>query len=132
MALDSYDIQFFAWCNEGNHDKIWGFVEFKNSPDSDKHFTFRPEPGSLYNFWGARGKTYSFKRHYGLRGKDDLESLARKKTHPPRGKDPYRRYDVSQIETICPGFIKEFEDQLLLAKFSNKVRTDDTDNYSFI
>jgi len=137
MALDSYEIKFFAWCNEGNHDKIWGFVEFKNAPELNEMQKrhpcwYPPEPGSMYNFWGRRGKTYSFKRHFGLSGKQDLVTLARKKTHPSGDKEPYRRIDVSEIEKVCPGFIKEFEDQLLMAKFSNKVKTDDTDNHSFI
>lgn len=135
MALDSYEIKFFAWCNEGNHDKIWGYVEFKNAPEPAPGTRFyawqRPEPGSLYNFWGRRGKTYTFKRHFGKWGLSDLETLARKKTHPSGNKEPYRRISIAEIEKVCPGFIKEFEDQLLMAKFSNKVKTDDTENHSF-
>lgn len=137
MALDSYEIKFFAWCNEGNHDKIWGYVEFKNGPEPTKYQKMYPswnppDPGSLYNFWGRRGKTYSFKRHFGRCGLEDLAGLARKKTHPSGDKTPYKRIAIADIEMICPGFIKEFEDQLLMAKFSNKVKTDDTENNSFI
>jgi hypothetical protein len=135
MALDSYEIKFFAWCNEGTHDKIWGYVEFKNAPtelNGRALYSWEKEPGSLYNFWGRRGKTYSFKRHFGNWGQADLVRLARKKTHPSGDKEPYRRILTNDIESVCPGFIEEFESQLLMAKFSNKVKTDDTDNHSFI
>jgi hypothetical protein len=135
MALDSYVIKFFAWCNENHHDKVWGYVEFKNAPTERGGrplYSWEKQPGSLYNFWGRRGKTYSFKRHFGSGGAYDLEQLARRKTNPSGDKEPYRRISVAEIEKVCPGFIKEFEDQLLMAKFSDKVKSDDTENNSFI
>lgn len=126
MALDSYKIKFFAWCKEEGHDKVWGFVEFKS------HETSSSGVGSLYCFWGKRGKTYQFKRHYGQTGYHDLQGLARKKTHPSGDKTPYRVVSADQIEGVCPGFTDELENQLLMAKFSGKVKTDDTENHSFI
>lgn len=134
MALTSYDIKFFAWCNEGTSDKIWGFVEFKNAPEhkGPKSWWNPPEPGSVYNFWGARGKSLSFKRHFGANQYDDLKKLARKKTHPSGDKAPYKEIPLKDIESIYPGFAEAFEDQLLAAKWSSAVKSDDTDNHSFI
>lgn len=141
MALDSYEIKFFAWCKEGTHDKVWGFVEFKNAPDGVQlpNGTWRKPhpweqlpPGSLYNFWGRRGKTYRFKRHYGRWGLQDLKNLAHKKLHPSGDKVPYKEVSRDQIEAICPGFADEFENQLLAAKWDNAIKSDDTENHSFI
>lgn len=134
--LDSYEIKFFAWCKEGTSDKIWGYVEFKNAPEppaGQRRWTWqRPEPGSVYNFWGRRGKHISFKRHFGLYDLENLESLARKKLHPSGDKLPYKKIAIADIEKICPGFAEEFENQLLAAKWSNQVKSDDTENHTFI
>lgn len=138
MALDSYTIRFFAWCKTDKNDKVWGYVEFKNAPElteAQKRYPRwnPPEPGSLYNFWGRRGKTYSFKRHYGHWGLDDLKNLAHKKLYPSGDKAPYVEVSVAEIEKICPGFAEEFENQLLMAKFGGGVRNDDTEgDHSFI
>jgi hypothetical protein len=131
--LDSYEIKFFAWCKEGTSDKIWGFVEFKNAPEPARGMpSWSWLPGSMYNFWGRRGKAIAFKRHFGAYGRDDLEKLARKKLHPSGDKAPYRKIEIKDIEKVCPGFAEEFENQLLAAKWSNKVKTDDTENHTFI
>lgn len=139
MALDSYTIKFFAWCNEGTSDKIWGFVEFKNASEDcrteyeKRHpYWYPPEPGSVYNFWGARGKCLKFKRHFGTYQYDELKRLARKKTHPSGDKAPYKEIAIKDIESIYPGFSEAFEDQLLAAKWSSAVKNDDTENHSFI
>ncbi len=143
MALDSYTIKFFAWCKEGTSDKIWGYVEFHNAPelteqqkrDNASGFYWRqtrPEPGSMYNFWGRRGKNIAFKRHFGHSGATDLEHLARKKLYPSGDKAAYKRIPINDIESVAPGFKEEFENQLLAAKWSNAVKTDDTENHTFI
>jgi len=139
MALESYEFKFFAHCGEDGHDKIWGFVEFKNAPEDTRDAWMKknprwypPEPGSLYNFWGPRGKWIKFKRHYGAAGAHDLEKLASKKLYPSGDKTPYKKISIQDIEKICPGFAEEFENQLLLAKFSNAVKSDDTENNTFI
>lgn len=134
MALESYTLKFFAWCNEDGHDKVWGYVEFNNAPEQpERRWSWqKPEPGSMYNFWGKRGKTYTFKRHYGSYGAEDLAKLAKKKLYPSGDKTPYKQISVKEVETICPGFIAEFESQLVMAKFSNAVKSDDTENNTFI
>lgn len=129
--LDSYEIKFFAWCKEGTSDKVWGYVEFKNAPEPAWKGA-RPDPGSLYNFWGRRGKHLSFKRHYGRWDLHELQRLAQKKLHPSGDKLPYRQIPISEIEKIYPGFTEEFENQLLAAKWSNAVKSDDTENHTFI
>lgn len=140
MALDSYEIKFFAHCKEGTSDKIWGFVEFKNAPEDtrtkyQKQYPgwYPPQPGSMYNFWGRRGKKLNFKRHFGARGADDLDTLARKKLYPSGDKLPYKRIvGEAAIEALVPGFKDEFENQLLAAKWSDAVKSDDTENHTFI
>ena len=48
--MAKYKIEFFGLCDEPPHNKVWGWV----SIGEDSH---------LYNFWGARGKKYTFKRY---------------------------------------------------------------------
>lgn len=134
MALTSYTIKFFAWCNEGTSDKIWGYVEFHNAPEADpkKSWWQPPQPGSVYNFWGARGKSLRFKRHFGAYEYSDLRRLAEKKLYPSGDKAPYREVKSQDIEKVYPGFAETFENQLLAAKWDNAVKNDDTEHHTFI
>lgn len=103
-----YTFEFLGWMKEDNHDKVWGFIKLKS--------------GSLYNFWGRRGKTLRFKRHY---DKWTLNDLADKKV--AKG---YQRMSEQKMEVISPGFGEEFGSQFIMAKFSGTILTDDTSDDS--
>ena len=110
--MANYKIEFFGWCNEPEHnaDKIWGYVSIGDD-------------SRLYNFWGRRGKTYTFKR-YDKPGhrwdRNVLEDLTREKTKPGRKNGAYRRIAPADVMKIVPNFEQEFEHQLAMAKLFDK------------
>lgn len=113
----NYTVNFFGWCTEGGHDKVWGYVTIGSDP-LNRHT-------ELYNFWGKRGKRLAFQKHEGVWGSDELQKRADQKTRSGRSSGSYQRVAVSNIENVVPGFFEELEKQLTLAKlfdnFRNKV-----------
>ena len=102
-----YSIRFFGWCNEDGHDKVWGWVEIGHDH-------------ALYNFWGRRGKRFTFKEHKGeIFGSYDVRKLIDSKMRP-RTNGSYREIDPQDIEKIVPGFDNEFQNQFTLAKLFDK------------
>lgn len=98
-----YEINFFGWCHAGNSDKVWGYVTTSDN---------------LYNFWGKRGGTFAFQQQAATyRSSKSFENKARAKC-----RKGYKEIPVDQIDTIWPGFTKEFEHQLLVAKLSDNFR----------
>lgn len=112
----SYKLHFLGWCfkPETNNDKIWGWLE--------------TDSGSLYNFWGKRGKTLTFERHYGAWDKLDLQTLQRQKAR----KKGYVEIHEPRYHEIVEEFVDYLNKQFTMAKFSGKIRNDDVDNNSFI
>jgi hypothetical protein len=106
----AYAINFFGWCSEGNHDKVWGYVTVQNE--------------ELYNFWGRRGKRFSFQKQEGATwlAADNLHHKARDKCRSGRASGTYQDIPINQIETVWPGFYDEFEMQLTMAKISGRFR----------
>lgn len=98
-----YKIEFFGWCSEGEHDKVWGWVSIGGD-------------AVLYNFWGKRGAKLTFKRYQGKWGSQRLLRLSEQKTRPDRTNGTYAVVPISEIETALPGFHEEFMHQLALAK----------------
>lgn len=99
-------VNFFGWCSEGEHDKVWGFVT--------------TEGGTLYNFWGRRGKTLRFKKYEGSWGQKELEKKSREKVKP-RPSGQYDEVEVSQIPNVVPGFLDELERDIAMAVMFDKV-----------
>jgi hypothetical protein len=120
-----YKVHFVGWCYRPatNNDKIWGFIEFDNGANGQR--------GSLYNFWGKRGGTLTFERHFGWWGKDELEGRQREKANK-KGYVEYGPHCARGYDAIQEGLLDYIEKQFTLAKFSGKVRKDDTENNSFI
>lgn len=116
----NYTVNFFGWCSEEGHDKVWGYLTI----GSDTHNRHT----ELYNFWGKRGKRLAFQKHEGLWGSDELQKRADQKTRSGRSSGSYQRVAPSNIESVVPGFFEELEKQLTLAKlfdnFRNKVDED--------
>lgn len=99
----SFTFMWVGWCKEDNHDKIWGYIKLNES-------------GAYYNFWGRRGKTLRFKRHF---GKWDLEDL----THAKRNKG-YVMRTPQNMAAIWPNFEDDFATQFVMAKLAGKILTD--------
>jgi hypothetical protein len=103
MSADrNYKIELIGWCKDVSRgmDKIWGYVSLGDT---------------YYNFWGARGKKFTFKRYEGIK-KWDLEALSRDKLSPNRKNGTYVRVPEDRVIRIIPDFESEFEKQLTLAK----------------
>lgn len=105
--MEDFTINFFGWCREGGHDKVWGFVTATH--------------GTLYNFWGRRGKSLTFKRYDGQWSDPKIKQLAANKTYKYRPSGAYQEVPVDQIETIAPGFTDEFTPQLVAAILFGKL-----------
>ena len=102
-----YKINYFGWNNEPGHDKVWGYLTIGEGVTAE-----------LFNFWGARGKKLSFKKHEtNYFSVDELRRLAQKKT----GKG-YREIPTGDIETVVEGFHEQLELQLTLAKLFENYR----------
>ncbi len=110
----NYTVNFFGWCSEDGHDKVWGYVTIGSDP-LNRHT-------ELYNFWGKRGKRLAFQKHEGVWGSDELQKRADQKTRSGRSSGAYMRVPVSSIESVVPGFFEELEKQLTLAKLFENFR----------
>lgn len=103
-----YRVNFFGWCSEDGHDKVWGYVTVGEY---------------LYNFWGKRGKRLAFQQHpEGGWGSDDLYTRSKNKVRSGRKSGAYVEIVPSNIENVVPGFFEEFEKQLTLAKLFENFR----------
>lgn len=92
----NYRINFFGWCSEEGHDKVWGYVTVGD-----------PGSGELYNFWGKRGKRLAFQKHEGRWGSDELQKRADQKVRHGRSSGQYRQVAVVNIENVVPGFFDD-------------------------
>lgn len=110
----NYTLNFFGWCSEDGHDKVWGYVTIGSDP-LNRHT-------ELYNFWGKRGKRLAFQKHEGVWGSDELQKRADQKTRSGRSSGAYRRVPVADVENVVPGFFNELEKQLTLAKLFDNFR----------
>jgi hypothetical protein len=115
-----YKVHFVGWCFRPalNNDKIWGYVEM--------------DSGSLYNFWGKRGKTLTFERHYGRWGEHELQQRERNKADKKGYKEYGPHCSAGGYDDIMPDLLDYIEKQFTLAKFSGKIKNDDTESSSFI
>lgn len=122
----AYEINFFGWCAQEGHDKVWGYVTVGDD--------------QLYNFWGKRGGRFNFQKHEiskkpdwwpVWRGSrqiwqapefDILRRKAEEKCKPGRKNGAYVEISVNEIENVVPGFFNEFEKQLTLAKLFDNFR----------
>lgn len=92
------DFRFIGWCNEGKHDKIWGYLKVD---------------GEFVTFWGKRTAKLTFKRDRDY-SNDDCFTLAQKK----RAKG----YDTTSYEALCemdPTFEDRFDSDLMLTMLGN-------------
>ena len=80
---------FIGWCNENNHDKVWGIIEISQNEQygPDKYLTF----------WGRRGKklqTKMFSDYVGAM----FNLVSRKK------KKGYIEIDEDKLDQVYPEF----------------------------
>jgi len=113
-------IDKFLWCHTPEHDKYWGWKKI------DKTY---------YNFWGKRGnKKIIFKRYiitqhniattsyvkgqYYVTVGTNIPNKLAKLYDEKINKKGYKDF-TDKIERFFPGFLKEFELQLTIAKLAD-------------
>lgn len=80
------DIKFIGWCNEGNHDKVWGIGDCGD--------------GEYMTFWGRRGNKLQTNRKYMSWPK--VRSLVSSKLN--KG---YVEFDKDELDQIHENFRKQ-------------------------
>ncbi len=102
---DDYTIEFFGWCSEDGHDKVWGYVTIGDR---------------LYNFWGRRGKKFTFKQEDNTSFQNSKYARkAEQKCRSGRSSGAYTAISPSRVEDVWPDFHEVFGRQLLFAKLSD-------------
>ena len=96
-----YEVKWLGWNNEGNSDKVWGWLEMND--------------GRKYCFWGRRGKTLQFKHHRHL---DRLLRLEKQK-ETRKGYNFIRPEDYDQL---VKDFLDSVEVYCMTAILSDTVR----------
>ena len=101
-----------CWCNEDNHDKIWGYF-YRPTPESQyRHWNNRDRNCCI--FWARRGKAMQFKSDI---TSIDLENLVRSKR-----KKGYVEISQPKLFEIWPTFIQEAEAKLMWDVLAGKVK----------
>lgn len=108
----AYEIKFFGHCNEGRHNKIWGYACVDNS--------------EWYSFWGRVGGDIAIKRHASSSVKVgvELDKLKYRKSRQ-RSSGSYKSIEENEIDNVWLNFSYDFEHALFLAKISDNFRVDE-------
>lgn len=99
--------KFIGWCNEDNHDKVWGVIHLEGDPGEwdNRHKL----AGPVLVFWGRRGK----KLQCQIKPDDyHMYKLIEKK------KEKYTRIDPSRLEEVYPEFRDDLEKTTFWAQLS--------------
>ena len=96
-----YKIKWVGWNNEGNSDKVWGWLEMND--------------GRKYCFWGRRGKTLQFKHHPHL---DRLRNLEIQKEQ----RKGYKFVRPEDYDQLVKDFLDSVEVYCMTAILSDTVR----------
>lgn len=110
----SHDFGFIGWCNEGNHDKIWGY--FYRSPPSTVLYSWmdKNQGRNVCVFWAARGKAMHFK--------PDVSGIELDRLVSSKLKKGYRSITKDKLEAIWPTFGEESSEKLLVEILMGKVK----------
>lgn len=109
---------FIGWCNEDNHDKVWGYF-YRPTPIDPNMGWGVPTKSRGWNcciFWAARGKAMHFKPD--VTGYE-LDKLVQTKLNPKKG---YVKISQPKLFEIWPTFIQEAEAKLMWDVLAGKVK----------
>jgi hypothetical protein len=114
MSIES-KFGFIGWCNEDNHDKVWGYFyrptpRYDAAPEYEKRWIGR----NICIFWAARGKAMRFKAD--ITG-HELQKLVSSKLN--KG---YIQITEQKLFEIWPTFIQEAEAKLMWEVLAGKVK----------
>lgn len=107
---------FIGWCNEDNHDKIWGYF-YRPTDTSVGTLWSKPTKAQGWNcciFWARRGRAMQFKQDVTGRELDKLVNSKLKKG--------YERISQPKLFEIWPSFVEEAEGKLMWDILAGKVK----------
>jgi len=110
--MSNIDYGFIGWCNEDNHDKIWGYL-YRPTPNAHKWATKR-DGWNCAKFWAARGKAMQFKADVTGYELDKLVNAKRKKGYVPITED--------RLYQIWPTFKEDMEGKLIMELLAGHVK----------
>lgn len=106
------DFGFIGWCNEDNHDKIWGYF-YRPTPNAGS-WQRKSSGWNCCVFWARRGKAMQFKA--------DTTGSTLNKVVNSKIKKGYDSITQPKLFEIWPTFIKEAEEKLMWDVLSGKVK----------
>jgi hypothetical protein len=106
---------FIGWCNEDNHDKVWGyFLRATGAEPWPGQTVTRDDGWNCCIFWGRRGKAMQFKA--------DVTGYELKKLSQSKLKKGYNKITSERLLEIWPTFIEEAEGKLMWEILAGKVK----------
>lgn len=94
--------KFIGWCNDGNHDKVWGVI-FLESPKDEFNKGFHyPTHLKCVTFWGRRGKKLQTKASV-----DDHQMFTLINRKLDKG---YSRVNIKKLDEVYPEFQTDLEE----------------------
>lgn len=106
---------YIGWCNEDNHDKIWGYIYRPTAQLPSRWSLNTKQRGwNCCVFWGARGKA--------LQIKADITGYELDKLVNSKSKKGYHQITEKNLLQSWPTFTEELEGKLLTAVLSGKVK----------
>ena len=115
--MDKFEFRFIGWCNEENHDKVWGYFLRPTAVITNNWGSTYPIKDSGWNcciFWGRRGKAMQFKAD--VTG-HELNKLVQTKIN--KG---YNKIDSTKLNEIWPTFADEASMKLTFEVLAGNVK----------
>lgn len=97
------DYRFIGWCNDGKHDKVWGYIEL-----NAKSGTY----GDYVVFWGRRGRALQTKIHR------DTSYWTMYKLSESKERKGYVSVDSNKLAEVYPEFEHDLEQTAILGVLS--------------
>lgn len=106
---------FIGWCNEDNHDKIWGYFyrptpEWESANPSNRYWIQR----NVCVFWARRGRAMQFKA--------DITGYDLNKLVDSKRKKGYAEISEKKLMEIWPTFVQEAEAKLMWEVLAGKIK----------
>ena len=111
MAIEN-EFGFIGWCNEGTHDKIWGYF-YRPTPNASV-WASKDYGWNCCIFWARRGRAMQFK--------PDVTGYELDKLVDSKIKKGYEKISQPKLFEIWPSFITEAEGKLMWDILAGKVK----------
>jgi hypothetical protein len=103
---------FIGWCNEDNHDKIWGYV-YRPTPNASR-WTNKQSGWNCAKFWAARGKAVQMQADTTGYELDKIVGTKRKKG--------YMAITEEKLFQVWPTFKEDMEGKLITEVLAGRIK----------